>query len=353
MAIKPRLPGIIAAGLCILVTGFWTFWGVVEMFHEGWYQPFEWLFFLLPAIVCLALTLVALTWPRLGGWLLIVIGGAFYAWALRSAATRYGLTVGAALSWLPASGLLVVVGALFLVEGRRKRRAETPPDPRWWRRHLRYLIAAGVPLVLGIGLAVEPAIRVAGRVDDGERGERVIEGNGVTLVWAPAGPGWVTAPDTPTWNEIALYGLEPMGFDGKRNGHDGQCDKDSDVGCATPDDLQRVNVCAYLSEDGRRLMDEAQHIWRMPTTDELVRSLVRHGVNAGCTWTGESGRQVCDVRPDKETPLWDPTAPVIYYWSADEASASEAHRVAYNGTVYPLRKYAGLGSCGYRCVREP
>lgn len=72
-------PGNLALFLCILVTCLWTFWGVTEMFHEGWYAPFEWMFFLLPSGACLALTLVALTWSRFGGGLLIVVGIAFYA----------------------------------------------------------------------------------------------------------------------------------------------------------------------------------------------------------------------------------------------------------------------------------
>ena len=352
MTLKHKLPGYVGAGLCILVTCFWTFWGVVEMFHEGWYQPFEWLFFLLPAGVCLALTLVTLTWPRLGGWLLIIIGGAFYAWRLWHIAIRFGLTLSAVLSWLPVSGLLVLVGALFLFEGRRRRLAAAPPDPRWWRRNLRYLVAIGTPVLLGLVLAVEPAIRVAGRVDDGYRGERLIRGHGVTLTWAPAGPGWMTSTKGYTWNQIALYGVSPVGFEGKRSGRNGLCDKDTDTGCATAADMQRYNVCRYLSADGARLMDAPQGYWRMPTTDELVRSLVRRGENAGCAWNGQLGWQPCDVQPDKETPLWNPQAPVIYYWSADEYDTLEAHKVAYNGRVDALRKYTGLGSCGYRCVRN-
>jgi hypothetical protein len=53
--------------LCLLVTCLWSLWGVIEMFREGWYAPFEWQLFLLPAGMCMALTLFALTWspPRL------------------------------------------------------------------------------------------------------------------------------------------------------------------------------------------------------------------------------------------------------------------------------------------------
>lgn len=350
--LEGRLPGYVGTALCVLVTTLWTSWGVVEMFHEGWYRPFEWLFFLLPAGVCLVLTLVALTWPRLGGWLLMAVGGVFYAGQLWRAAARYRLTLNMVLSWFPVSGLLLLVGLLFLLEGRRKRSVVASADSRWWRRNLRYLIAIGVPFLLGIGLSIEPAIRVSSRVDDGYRGERLIEGNGVVLTWAPTGPGWVTGTAAPAWNEIALYGVTPVGFAGKEHGHGGQCNKDTDVGCPTATDMQRYNVCRYLSEDGTRLMDAPQGFWRMPTTDELVRSLVRHGQNARCTWDGEPGRAQCKILPDKETPLWDPKAPVIYYWSADEHDAALAYKVAYNGRVDVLHKFSGLGSCGYRCVRS-
>jgi len=340
--------GNLALFLCIAVTCLWTFWGVTEMFHEGWYQPLEWLFFLLPAGVCLALTLLALTWPRLGGWLLIVVGTGFYAWVMWSLARRFGLSLSAALSWLPVSGFLAFIGALFLVEARQRKATVIPPDLRWWRRKGRYLLAIGVPFLLGIVVALAPARRMASRVDDGNYGARLIQGNGVTLVWAPAGPGWQGGV---TWNEVALYGLPPLGFAGKALGHEGQCNKDSSAGCATAHDMQQYNVCLYLSEDGTRLEMTPQGYWRMPTTDEVVRSLVHHGAQAGCSWNGRTGRQPCALTPDKETPLWNPKSPIIYLWTADEAHGGEAYYVTYHGSVSTSPKYIGLGSRGYRCVR--
>jgi hypothetical protein len=116
--------------------------------------------------------------------------------------------------------------------------------------------------------------------------------------------------------------------------------------------MERYDVCDYLSEDGRQLMDQPQGYWRLPSVDELLRSLVRHGENAGCSWDWPSERAQCRIRPDRETPLWDPTAPVIYYWSADEQGQDSAYKVAYNAGVEALQKYTGLGSCGYRCVRS-
>ena len=86
---KHRLPGYVATGLVILTTALWTFWGVAEMYYEGWGLPFpEPMRYLILGAVCLALTLVALTWPRFGGWLLILIGGAFTAWWWTLAAGR-------------------------------------------------------------------------------------------------------------------------------------------------------------------------------------------------------------------------------------------------------------------------
>jgi hypothetical protein len=106
---------------------------------------------------------------------------------------------------------------LFLLEGRyrRQRRAEgacpepvegrTPPKS-WLRRNLRYLLAVGIPLLVVIGVSAYYAPLVATRVDDGERGARLIEGNGVTLVWAPKGPGWNWRQPWggyPSWNDLA------------------------------------------------------------------------------------------------------------------------------------------------------
>jgi len=311
-------PGHLALAACIAVTSVWTFWGVTEMFHEGWYAPFEWLWFLLPAGISLALTLVALRWPRVGGWLLIGVGVGFYAWVLLRVGARHGLSLGVAASWFPVAGFLAVVGWLFLRSARARRApsAERSAAARGAgrRRDRRVLLAVGVPLLVGLATAVEPAIRVAGRVDDGFLGARRIDGLGVALVWAPAGPGWTSGV---SWEEIA-----------------GDAD-----------------VCRSLSDDGARLEATPQDRWRLPTADEVVRSLVRHGENAGCTWDGGSGAQDCAVRPDKETPLWDPGSPIIYLWTADEASATEAYAVTYHGAVWAYPKDAALGSLGFRCVR--
>jgi hypothetical protein len=113
--LRRKLPGYIATGLVILTTTFWTYWGVGEMYYEGWGMPFPHpMRYLILAAACLALTLVALTWPRAGGWLLILIGGAFTAWWWRLAAARGWLSWKWILGTFPVSSLLILTGVLFL-----------------------------------------------------------------------------------------------------------------------------------------------------------------------------------------------------------------------------------------------
>jgi hypothetical protein len=338
-------PANVAWLLSVLITCLWVLWGVPEMFHEGWYAPFEWLFFLLPAIVMLSLTLLALRWPRMGALLFVALGlgfGILILWQVRPGGGRStGWTIANLLSWIPVTFFLVVVGASFFL-GRRAR----------WRA-IYYLAAVGLPLVLGLVLAVAPAYRVSRRLDDGDRSERWILGNGVALRWAPAGPGW-NRDGGVAWNEVALYGKGVPGFEGKRFGDGGLCNGAGGwtEHCATEQEMMAYNVCLHLNQDGTQLMLDWQGIWRMPTTDEVVRSLVRHGAHAGCTWDGTARRAVCAVRPDKETPLWDPQSRVVYYWTSDEADQGNAHFVVYHGAVVATPKYAALGSRGYRCVRS-
>jgi hypothetical protein len=118
--------------------------------------------------------------------------------------------------------------------------------------------------------------------------------------------------------------------------------------------MAQTNLCRYLSADGTALLAEPQNIWRMPTTDEIVRSLGRHGKNVGCQWRGEFAQQVsCAELPDKESPLWSTAQSVIYYWTADSYNEKLGYFVAYNGTVNAANKSGGNPRHGYRCVREP
>ena len=73
--LRQKIPGYIAAGLLITATSLWTLWGTIEMYYQGWGStlPPMWLY-LVPAFISLCLSLFALTWPRTGGWSLIIVG---------------------------------------------------------------------------------------------------------------------------------------------------------------------------------------------------------------------------------------------------------------------------------------
>ncbi len=336
-----RLPGLIANASLILVTSLWTLWGIAELYHEGWWGAWYYpLPYLIPGTVCLVLTLVGLRWPRVGGWFVLIVGSLFTLWWWGMAWRRGLLTWQRVLAQFPVSGSLVIIGVLLLLEG--KYRGESPL-PRGW-----YVAAVGMPMAAVVGTSAVMLPLVLTRVDDGDRGARRIEGNGVTLIWAPQGPGWNWRQSWggyPSWDAIALYGVPPVGL-GPKPGHEGRH--------ATAEEMARYNLCRYLSEDGLTLRESPQDIWRMPTVEEYVRSLVRHGENAGCVWAGEFRRRVhCAVRPDKESPLWATDQPAIYYWAAEERDADDAYFVSYNGMVNAARKDGGNPRHSYRCVREP
>lgn len=353
--LKRALPGYIATALMILVTVLWTFWSVGEMYYEGWWGPWHVrLAYLIPGAVCLLLTLLALTWPLIGGSVIILIGAAFTAWWWRPRLEE-GVDVGELLALFPVSAILIIIGVLFLFEARHRRRRRqdgwTPPES-WLRRNTRYIFAVGAPLAIYIGWSVYWLPIVLTRQDDGIRTERLIVGDGVTLVWAPEGPGWNFKQPWggyPSWNRVALWAVPPVGFDDKPGYEEGY---------ATLDDMAATGLCRYLSEDGSRLLEEPQDIWRMPTVLEIMSSLTRGGENAGCVYPGSigvamMGRAACARTPEKETPLWAPDAAPIYYWAADEYDENRAYYVSYNGAFSSQPKSWGNPRHSYRCVREP
>ena len=291
-----RLVGWVVVGCSTLLAGIWAFWGAIENFHEGWYHTSLWLNLGLmliqyasPMLVFLILTTISLRFPLVGGGLLILVGAGLAAFFSRGAGV---FLIGAPL-------ILLGLGYIY---GR----------PRPLKRA--YRIAIGLPLLIYLGFSIEPAIRVAGRYDDGNRGTRLVEGNGVRLIWAPEGPGWPRRGVR--WAEA-----------------------------------QRA--CSHLKEDGKTLSDTLQNIWRLPTVEEAVRSLTRSGKNCRGVWDSASGSARYDTTPDKESPLWDPHSAIIYWWTSTERDSATVYRVVYNGGVQALPKTIGMGDLGFRAVKRP
>ncbi len=293
---KRQIIGWIAVALSTLITCIWAFWGIIENFHEGWYYPSLWsnlglmlLQYLSPMLLFMGVALVSIRWPRQGGALHVLLA-LFAAWffkAFSNAATF--------LVILP----LVGIGALYGF-GR--------PPPRGRA----VALAVGLPVLTLIFFGIEPALRVSRRLNDGNLQTRVVRGNGVDLTWAPGGPGWPR--EGTNWHRAQL-------------------------------------TCQYLSADGLTAAPSAQHIWRLPTVDEAVRSMARHGQNSGGVWDAQTATASYQTTPDKESPLWNVHSQVIYWWTAIEVDAERAYIVVYDGRVWPRAKDFGPAYLGFRCVR--
>ena len=293
---KRQVAGWIAVGISTAITCFWSFWGIIETFHEGWY--FESLLsnlglmfvqYLSPMLVFMGVTLISIYWPRVGGVLHGII--AFFAAWFFHAFTN------------PVMFLLIAplvgIGALYWF-GR--------PQPR----KIAVSLVVGLPILTLIISGIEPVLRVSQRVDDGVLQARMVSGNGVELTWAPDGPGW---PRTGADWYIAQQ------------------------------------TCQYLSEDGITPASEPQHIWRLPTVDEAVRSMARRGRNSGGVWEPETAQAAYQTTPDKESPLWNIHSQVIYWWTATDVDEDQAYMIVYDGKVWPRTKRLAPDYLGFRCVK--
>jgi hypothetical protein len=194
---------------------------------------------------------------------------------------------------------LVGLGALYWF-GR--------PQPR----KLALSLVVGLPMLTLIISGIGPVIRVSQRIDDGNLQARLVQGNGVNLVWAPDGPGWPRTGEN--WYEAQ-------------------------------------QVCQHLSEDGLALAPAPLDIWRLPTVDEAVRSMARHGQNSGGVWDADIAKATYNTTPDKESPLWNIHSQVIYWWTETEVDEDRAYIIVYDGKVWPRAKQFAPAYLGFRCVK--
>jgi hypothetical protein len=293
---RRQIAGWIAVGSSIAITCFWAFWGIVENFHEGWY--YESLLsnvglmlvqYLGPMLIFLAVTLVSISWPRVGGGLHVILA-LLAAWFFQALTNTVVL-----LFIVPFVGL----GVLYWFGRPRPRKVAVS-------------LAIALPLLTLIPFGIEPVLRVSRRLDDGVLQARLVPGNGVNLIWAPDGPGW------------------------PRSGADW---------------YEAQQACRHLDQDGLALAPVPQNIWRLPAVDEAVRSMARHGQNSGGAWDAETAKATYETTPDKESPLWNIHSQVIYWWTATEADEEHAYIIVYDGKVWPRAKQFSPSYLGFRCVR--
>jgi len=293
---KTQRMGWAAVAFSITIASLWAFWGANEAFHEGWYYEsllknlgLTILQYLSPMLIFIGIGLVSITWPR--------AGGAFHIAVALFAAVFFDIRSNTVLLF----GLIPLIGIGVLY---------------WYGRLPSKKVAAGWMIGLPVSVALVsgavPGYRVSQRIDESSPDAQTVHGNGVTLTWAPAGPGW-------PWEGI--------------NWHEAQ------------------KSCQWLSQDGKTLASGPQNIWRLPSVDEAVRSMVLHGKNSGGVWKERTAQTEYERRPDKEFPLWDQYSPIIYWWTATEVDAEKAYIIVYDGRVWERPKQLDVGSLGFRCVK--
>ena len=287
-----KLIGNFSFSICLFLTSVWAFWGIIENFHEGWYFDSFWkniglmfIQYLSPVLIFMMLSLISILKNKIGALLFLTVGI-----ALALIANRFNYFV-----ILPFFVLAVLI-----------RLSE------YTNKKLKYKLITFIPLSILFVFAIEPAYRISQRYNDNYFGTRTISQNGVSLVWAPRGPGW---PD----KGVSWY--------------------------------EAQKTCTYLTDDGTSLAETPQNIWRLPTIDEAVRSMQRHGKNC-MGKLNDKGQAEYKIKPDKETPLWNPHSQIIYWWTNSETDSLHAYIIVYNGKIWKRNKNFSPDYLGFRAVKE-
>jgi hypothetical protein len=297
MLINKKIKEVIAlvtATITFLIIGFWSYWGINENFHEGWYSLSLWenlslafIQYLSIPIIFLVISLIAINYKKIGTGLFIVFS-IFAMFFFKSNSGRI-------LIFIPL--LLFALGFYF---GKFKSKKIITIS----------FISIFFLIILSFG--IPQLIKVENRFNDYDFGLRIVEGNNIELTWAPLGVGY------------------PL------KGTNWQTAKSN---------------CARLSNNGTILLDNEINIWRLPSRQEIVASLTRKNNNS-MGFIDEFGVAQYKIKPDKETPLWNPHSQVIYYWTNESKNQEQAFLVAYNGYILGRNKNFGLDYQGYRCVKE-
>jgi len=288
--------GWLAVGFSIAITSLWAFWGAGETFHEGWYYEsfmmnigLTIIQYLSPMLIFMGVGITSVYWPRVGGAIHVVVA-ILAAWFFNIFTNTVILFI-----LVP----LVVIGLFYWYGSPPPRKIAT----RWM---------IGLPILMALIAGIIPGYHVSQRIKDRSPDAQIVQGNEITLTWAPSGPGW--PQEGINWDEA-------------------------------------VQVCQLLNQDGETLASDPQNIWRLPTVDEAVRSMALHGENSRGVWDEQNAKAVYEKRPDKEFPLWDIYSQVIYWWTATEVDQEKAYIIVYDGKVWPRAKELDMGYLGYRCVK--
>jgi hypothetical protein len=268
--------GWITASISFLILVLWTYWGINEAFHEGWFHTsflknlgLTFIQYLSIPIIFLVISLIALYYKRIGTVFYIILGIFSFFF--------FGSLAGSLLIFIPL--ILFALGYYF---GEFK-----------FKKIISYSFI-GIFFIIILLFGIPQFIRVENRFNDNDFGERVVN----NLTWAGQGDGF---PLNGTNWYTAQRNCEELGL-------------------------------------------------RLPTTNEIVYSLTRGNVNSGGYFNKKYEVQY-KIKPDKETPLWNPHSQVIYYWTNETTDEERAYLVAYNGVILKRSMKFGPNYQGYRCVK--
>ncbi|MBM3712931.1 MAG: hypothetical protein FJW56_05795, partial [Actinobacteria bacterium] len=352
--------------LLLAVTVLWAVWGIGEVFHEGWYQPY-WhiIFYFIPFIVIFGFAVLSIFYPLAGG-ILIFAGGLAYFILFSLRAIQHHTTLEPSF-FIVNSGILFT-GVIFIfnyVLFKKKRTVEY----RWvlfrkyllFKRTAKIIIIACISIIVIITTGSPMLVRNLNRIPLENFNEIEVEGNEITVTLSAGGPGWYYSNEAPlvfdgkeysglSWNEIALFGKEPIGFDTKNFGKDYNGSTES-IYYATQQDFNKYNMFRYIDFAGAQLTSEVQDCWKLPEADEYVRLLRYRDKNAGGYFDKVEGRAYYYITPDKDGPIWATEEMVIYYWTSTSANDTEAYDITYSGEARKISKTTKQDYRGYRAVR--
>lgn len=142
-----------------------------------------WFIYLVFGVAAMLFSPAAIRWPTIGGAILVAVGLAFAVWWLLPGFPNGFYSLATVIERLFLSTRFGLVGFLFILDRQFNSRQVDMEKP-WVLRHLRMILAVGVPTLTALIMFAVNHPTVLTRVDNGDRSARLIEGNGVSLIWA-------------------------------------------------------------------------------------------------------------------------------------------------------------------------
>lgn len=227
--------------------------------------------------------------------------------------------------------------------------------------YLKVMLSLVLSIIILLSVGTPLFARNINRASLRDYAEATIDLSGKKITIAPSGPAWYFSKANPiyfngyaytslSWNEIALFGKEPIGFHNKRYGQDYDGTKQS-IYYADAQDFEKYNMFRYINYEGSALTEDADDFWRLPDIEELVSMQVHRGIIAQGTFSHADETAYYEINPDKESPLWAKNEMVNAYWTSTEYDTQKVYEVHYSGIVEKIGKTEKDPYRGFRAIR--